>query len=108
MLAVMRDMRKTFVEVFARVRLNLRILKGKIAGKRACWRTKKSRILIHLSVATCTLMLCRDCLWHARSWIHWGPSLRLEAVLMLEYGVKNQSAYPLGINRFTFTLCQPE
>lgn len=34
--AVVRDMRKNLVEVFARVRVNLRILKGKIAGKRAC------------------------------------------------------------------------
>ena len=41
-------------------------------------------------------MLRRDCLWHARSWIHWGPSLRLEAVLMSEYGVKSHFAYPLG------------
>ena len=37
--AVMPDKRKNLVEVFARVRVNLRILKGKIAGKRACWRT---------------------------------------------------------------------
>ena len=34
--AVVRDMRKNLVEVFARVRVNLRIFKGKIAGKRAC------------------------------------------------------------------------
>ena len=32
----MRDMRENLVEVFAKVRVNLRILKGKIAGKRAC------------------------------------------------------------------------
>jgi hypothetical protein len=37
---VVREKRKNLVEVFARVRVNLRILKGKIAGKRACWRTK--------------------------------------------------------------------
>jgi len=34
-------MRKELVEVFARVRVNLRILKGKIAGKRASGRTKE-------------------------------------------------------------------
>jgi rubredoxin len=34
-------MRKNLVEVFARVRVNLRLLKGKIAGKRAGWRTGK-------------------------------------------------------------------
>jgi hypothetical protein len=39
--AVVRDMRKELVEVFARVRVNLRILKGKIAGKRASGRTKE-------------------------------------------------------------------
>jgi hypothetical protein len=33
--AVVRDMREKLVEVLARVRVNLRILKGKIAGKRA-------------------------------------------------------------------------
>ena len=38
---VVREMRKNLVEVFARVRVNLRILKGKTAGKRACWRTKR-------------------------------------------------------------------
>ena len=37
--AVVQDIRKYLVEVFALVRVNLRILKGKIAGKRACWRT---------------------------------------------------------------------
>ena len=37
--AVMPDKRKNLVEVFARVRVNLPVLKGKIAGKRACWRT---------------------------------------------------------------------
>jgi len=37
--AVVRDMRKNLVEVFARVRVNLRIFRGKIAGKRAVLRT---------------------------------------------------------------------
>jgi hypothetical protein len=37
--AVVRDMRKKLVEVFARLRVNLRILKGKIAGKRATQRS---------------------------------------------------------------------
>ncbi len=36
---VVREMRKNLVEVFARVRVNLRILKGKIADKRAVLRT---------------------------------------------------------------------
>jgi hypothetical protein len=35
----MPDKRKNLVEVFARVRVNLPVLKGKIAGKRAFWRT---------------------------------------------------------------------
>ena len=39
--AAERDMRKNLVEVFARVRVNLQLLKGKIAGKRAGWRTRK-------------------------------------------------------------------
>ena len=38
--AIVRDMREELVEVFARVRVNLQIFKGKIAGKRACLRTK--------------------------------------------------------------------
>jgi hypothetical protein len=38
--AAERDMRKNLVEVFARVRVNLQLLKGKIAGKRAGWRTR--------------------------------------------------------------------
>jgi hypothetical protein len=37
--AVVRDMRKNLVEVLTRVRVNLRIFRGKIAGKRAVSRT---------------------------------------------------------------------
>jgi hypothetical protein len=39
--AIVQDMREELVEVFARVRVNLRIFKGKIAGKRASSRTKR-------------------------------------------------------------------
>ena len=37
--AVMRDKRKNLVEVFARVRVNLRLFKGKSADKRAVLRS---------------------------------------------------------------------
>jgi hypothetical protein len=38
-LAVVRDERNEFVEVFVRLRVNLQFLKGKIAVKRACLRS---------------------------------------------------------------------
>ena len=40
--AAERDMRKNLVEVFARVRVNLQLLKVKIDFKRAGWRTVKA------------------------------------------------------------------
>ena len=45
--AVVQDIRKYLVEVFALVRVNLPILKGKIAGKRACWRTNLDNFMFN-------------------------------------------------------------
>jgi hypothetical protein len=44
-------MRKNFVEVFARVRVNLQLLKGKIAGKRA--EKRAERVLIGSNWGNC-------------------------------------------------------
>ena len=46
-----RDMRKNFVEVFARVRVDLQLLKGKIAGKRA--EKRAERVLIRSNYPNC-------------------------------------------------------
>ena len=49
--AVVQDIRKYLVEVFALVRVNLRILKGKIAGKRA--EKRAERVLIGSNYPNC-------------------------------------------------------
>ena len=52
-------MRNFLVEVFAGVKVNLELFKGKIAGKRATLRARFIDFLDHLSALTCTFRTCQ-------------------------------------------------